>query len=582
MSRRTPLFVEYARVVGLPLSPAQCAFASVCFDGARELPEELLTVGAELFPYVLATIPKSACTTVALVAGARSGKTRMGSSRLLHAGLTADLTSLAPGEHAFGVIVAPDLKLGRQAFRFVLSDIEAGALRPFGAMVVGQTADSVTIRRSDGRIIIIECLAATRGGSALRGRALFAVLGDEVCFLRDSDSVVNDAEIYAAVTPRLLPGAQCMLFSTPWIRSGLLFNLLEQNRTNPTTAIAVHAPTLLFRGDDATVTAMVRRERMRDPRNAAREFDAVFLDSAESAFDVDELRSLVTPGVAFRPWQEGISYGLVYDLGLRNDATAAIVFHREMRTAPNGQPLDVLVIDAVLHLQPSKGQRLELEPVMQRLIELARRYRIRVVHGDRHLSDGAKPLFQRASIQLVELGMTVKEQAQRAELLMSRITSRAIALVDHPALIAELRKVQLKRRPGGGFVVEAVGSGHDDLADCVLGMNDAVFSKLAPTFADGRGGTLKKTPLKHWWNEAGLTVSGGDYYREAPDGSIWPADMPPSDRRFLANAREQIRNGCWTRTVEAFVDGLGLRAVPAVAEFLDCPELAPPELRLPK
>ena len=49
-------------------------------------------------------------------------------------------------------------------------------------MVAAETADSVTIERPDGRRVVIECLPATRGGSAVRGRSLVGAVLDESAF----------------------------------------------------------------------------------------------------------------------------------------------------------------------------------------------------------------------------------------------------------------------------------------------------------------------------------------------------------------------------------------------------------------
>ena len=69
----------------------------------------------------------------------------------------------------------------------------------------------------------LEALPATRGGSALRGRSLVGAVLDEAAFFRDEDYSVNDAEIYRAVAPRILPEGQTIIASTPWAEGvGLL------------------------------------------------------------------------------------------------------------------------------------------------------------------------------------------------------------------------------------------------------------------------------------------------------------------------------------------------------------------------
>src|SRR5262249_30644541 len=114
--------------------------------------------------------------------------------------------------------------------------------------------------------------------------SLVGAVMDESAFFRDEDHSVNDAEIFHAVAPRVMPEGQVILASTPWAQGiGLLYDLFSANHGAPRTAVAAHAPTLLLR-NDARTAAMVERERERDPDNAAREFDAKFMSSGAGLF----------------------------------------------------------------------------------------------------------------------------------------------------------------------------------------------------------------------------------------------------------------------------------------------------------
>ena len=80
-----------------------------------------------------------------------------------------------------------------------------------------------------------------------------------------------------------MPGGQLIIESTPWAAEGLLHELFASNHGNPATCIAAHCPTRLMR-PDARTAAIVTREEMRDPDNAAREFGAEFMAGGSSAF----------------------------------------------------------------------------------------------------------------------------------------------------------------------------------------------------------------------------------------------------------------------------------------------------------
>lgn len=223
------------------------------------------------------TVPPVARRTLVVVAGARSGKTLFASLRLLHLALTTPL-QLAPGEQAACIYVAPDLKLAKQALRYAV-----GALKEIPALaslVESETAEGVVLRR--GKVpISLEVLPAARGGAATRGRSIVGAVCDELAFFRDESAVVNDVEVVRSITPRIVPGGQLIIISTPWAEAGLLYELHRDNFGDPKRALVAHAPSVLLR---PTLHSIVDLEREADPDNCRREFDAEFLAGGSELF----------------------------------------------------------------------------------------------------------------------------------------------------------------------------------------------------------------------------------------------------------------------------------------------------------
>ncbi|HYQ28762.1 MAG TPA: hypothetical protein VER04_16130, partial [Polyangiaceae bacterium] len=222
---RSVLKVERA----VTLTAAQWVMVRVCFDGIDpvDLSEADQAIALELFGPV-ERVPPEARHVLALLKGARVGGTWLCSLCVLYLSLICDLNGLAPGEVGFGIICCPDMRLAGQAFRYVAGAIDTTP--SIAALVVSKQSDSVTLRRPDGHLITIECLPASRGGAATRGRTLFAALLDELSFFRDADSgQVNDTEVYRSVVVRVLPGGKVLAVSTAWLESGLLFELVQKN-----------------------------------------------------------------------------------------------------------------------------------------------------------------------------------------------------------------------------------------------------------------------------------------------------------------------------------------------------------------
>jgi hypothetical protein len=231
-------------------------------------------------------IPAGAHGTCALLKGARVGGTLAFSEVHVWSALTCDLSGLARGEQAFGVTVAPTLKLAQQSLRYSLG--AAKGVRDIARLIESESADGFVLRRPDGRAVSIETLAAGRGGGQLRGRTFSSALLDEASYFYDADSgVVNDLELYRAVAPRIVAGGRMMICSTAYLNTGLLMSLIDANYGAPQTCIAAIAPTLTLRPNDTKLARLVAEETARDEANADREFRCVALDGASSSAFID-------------------------------------------------------------------------------------------------------------------------------------------------------------------------------------------------------------------------------------------------------------------------------------------------------
>ena len=135
-------------------------------------------------------VPDLARRVVAAVCGARSGKTRLGALLLLYLALTVNVSALAPGESAFGVIVAPDLRLASQAMSYVRSAVASRKGARGGGRLRERTAHRAASRRQAHRDHRGAAREQRRRGDARRN--FVGALLDEACFFRDKSYAVND------------------------------------------------------------------------------------------------------------------------------------------------------------------------------------------------------------------------------------------------------------------------------------------------------------------------------------------------------------------------------------------------------
>jgi hypothetical protein len=289
-------FAESSQYCNLALSPLVAAV----LDASQGISPTTISDEESLahFGCPLAELPREKRRTVAVRAGGRGGKT----SRLIgpvtcYSAWTVPLPTLRRAEEALALLVAPDMKLGRQALSFCAGYVEGSPVLS-RALVEPPTKDSITLRRPDGNVVRIEVLAATRGGRAVRGRTLCCACLDEACFFFDeSTGVVNDADIYRAVLQRVVPAGQTWLTSTPWLADvGLLETLIAKNWGTHENALCCSAGTRVLNPTWDPTGEIEKDLREQDPDAAIREIDGqpmsggagVFFDTAAIAACVDD------------------------------------------------------------------------------------------------------------------------------------------------------------------------------------------------------------------------------------------------------------------------------------------------------
>jgi hypothetical protein len=478
---RQQTYLQFAAAMGMTLTPAQRAVCGASFDGVP-----IPIVYAVLFNGVVdvATLRQA----VLWLCGRASGKTSLGALYLLWRALIADLSGLRKGEAAFGLCIAPDMKLARLTLNMVLAWLDNS---PLGALVVKRTADDVTLRRPDGRIVVIAVLAATRGGSAVRGRHIFGAVLDESAYFYDESGVVNLEGIFKALKPRLTKGAQLILSTTPHLQSGLVYELFSTQFGAPQTALVVRAPTLTMRTDDQDLIERVRAEYAADAVNADQEFGGMFRSrQANGMISTDLLERSKVEHLDTHDVPGDVSIG--GDLGLINDMSCAAV----CRQGPGGC---VELID-LLSLQPRKGSPLSLTAVLKSFESLAASYGKREIIVDHHLLPAARDAITQAGLDLVL--RAVDESNAGREL---RFTGLLQAFKDGKVKIPkkfhhitdELARIIAEPKQGGGhrFSMSRVGGNHGDSASAFLlaaepiltrlGGN-SVFNALARLRAEGR------------------------------------------------------------------------------------------------
>jgi hypothetical protein len=508
-------YTEFCKRCGITLQPGQLAFALVAYDGLepRDLPtvyvhtnedgakevHDLRAIGYQLFGQVEAFAPECR-RIVVLIAGGRGGKSSvLAAYRAVHAAVTTNIDSLGPGEEAYAVIVAPDPRQREQCYNFARGLVES--VPELKSMLDGEPSnESFTIKRRTARgvaKVTVDSLPAKRGGTAGRGRSLVFAALEECAFFMDDNKVVNDVDIYTAITPRLLPGAQALISTTPWLEAGLAYKEFVDNHPNPACAaphlkvpgrphraIAAHAPTLLLRNVRVT-REQVAAETARDPTNAAREHGAQFMQVGTSAFfDPALIAAAVDPGlrIGTRPQSEGSVCARGVDLGFVNDAAVGLDVER---TAAGYAVLNWDEIFAsVEKLRPSQ--------VLERLASGAIGQGIEEMVCDQHYAETAKEDF--AGRGLVFVGVP-QDNDEMFSVLRNIMHEGQLRLPNDARLLEQLRSVRKRPLSGGRIKIELPRTkkgGHCDLVSALVHAVWRLYTAEVPEIVQEEPDVLKR------------------------------------------------------------------------------------------
>lgn len=494
----------YPKDKQVELRPAQRVLTKVAFDGIDpiDLPEHEKALATSIFGGA-ERFTEAQRRTFNWVSGGRAGKSWLCSMRCLHLGCSFDLGRLQPGEHGFGMIVAPDVSLAGQNMDYIRGAVEqVPVLR---ASIAENNVTSLVLRRGPELVEFVVTAAGVKGRGQ-RGKSLFCGIGDEGAIFRDSKTgKINDSEIIKAMRLRVMLGGQVLWPSTPYGKAGTLWEQHERNWGHPVDCMAAWAPTILLR-DEPHKLEEIRLEYIADPENAAREFGAQFMDSTASQFfDAQSIAGAAgqvgIPGEALPG--DVITAGA--DFGFVKNTSAVVV------GAWREGVYHVLAID---ERKPVEGAPLRPSETVGALGRVVAGFKHDVVMADGHYREAVREHLEPAGVYLLSAPEGSDGKARVYAKVRALLREGRIKLPAHDRLLRQLREVEVKYAAGSGDRV----------------------SISSPTWSDGAHGDLVAALVLAVWQDYGATVP-------TPSPVLTPEEREAArgiamEHRHLARAHE--------------------------------------------
>lgn len=382
------------------------------------------------------------------IVGRRGGKDSIAGAVATVAACGDYARYLRPGERASVLCLACDREQARIVHRYVAAAFRDNPL--LAPMVERETDAGLELSNS------VEIVVATNSFRAVRGRTVAAVVLDECAFWRSEESATPDVETYAALVPAMvtLPGAMLIGISTPYRRSGLLFEKWRQHfGKSDDDVLVVRGASRLF--NPTLPLAIIDKALDRDPEAARAEWLAEWRSDLADFVSRAAVDVVVVPGRIELPPAAGAVYVAFVDpSGGSSDSMTLAIAHLDK----NGRA----ILDAVRERRPPFSP----EGVVQEFAELLKDYRVRRVTGDHYAGEWPRERFRVAGI---EYDLAEKPKSDLYRDVLPLLNSGRIELLDLPRLVAQFCGLERRTARSGKDSIDHAPGAHDDIANAVAG-----------------------------------------------------------------------------------------------------------------
>jgi len=304
----------------------------------------------------------------------------------------------------------------------------------------------------------IEIVTAANSFRSIRGRSVVCAILDECAFspsLEDESSRPIE-ETVTALMPALarVPGSRLVAISTPYRKSGLLYEKWQESYGKPDPDILVvrgtsrqFNPTLSQR----TVDAALQRDR----EAAGSEWLAEWRSDISDYIDRELVEDCVLRGCHQVPYASGVEYHAFVDPagGSGADSMALAIAH-----SSEGR----ITIDCVVEVRP----KFNPTTAVLQFCSMLQTYGVTTVTGDNYGSEWCKQPFREHG---VEYERSDKVRSELYLEFLPLVNSGRVEWVDNPRIASQLCGLERRVARSGRDMIDHGRSGHDDIANVVAG-----------------------------------------------------------------------------------------------------------------
>jgi hypothetical protein len=380
-----------------------------------------------------------------IIAGRRGGKDSIASVIAAHAAaFFAHSDRLRPGERALVLNLATDRAQAAICLNYVRGFFSG--IPMLKAMVERETRDGFELANH------VDIAIGTNDYRAVRGRAVLAAILDECAFYQSDTSSSPDVETYRALVPGLatLPGSMLIGISSPYRKSGLLYDKFRANYGKPGDVLVIRAPSKLL--NPTLDQAIIDQALADDPFGARSEWLAEFRSDISGFLDLEVVESSVDRGVTVRPPRKDAN--IVYRSGCdpsggSRDSFTCAISHQEGGFA---------VLDCIVEVKAPFNPTSATEQIASTL----KSYGITETVGDKYAAQWVVDAFAKCGIKYRH---SDRDRSAIYADALPLFTSGKARLLDNARLVNQFASLERKTSSLGRDKIDHGPGGHDDLCN---------------------------------------------------------------------------------------------------------------------
>lgn len=385
-------------------------------------------------------VPDSPPWEMAVLSGIRTAKSLIAACGAFHMAVTADVSSLRPGEIPRVSVVSLKKDLADVIMNHLVGSLKASPLMR-GFLMGEPSGDGLLVRHPSGTPVEICVVAGGRAGASLVARWSAGCIFDE--FPRmcgGDDGVVNWDDQRRAVVHRLLKGCKLWHIGSPDAPYGPAYDMVVEHHGKPTAELVVIRAPAPAMNPVWWTPERIAEERRKDKDGAKTDIDAEFRTPDEAMYALESIKKCTRTLPLSYERKPGCTYYAAMDPATRGNGWTLIVVTRAL-----GKTVVVRAEEWI----GTRDEPLDPGDTLEQIASILTSYGVTVVHSDQAMGDALIKLGRMKGLSIAQWTLNGAQKFDKYLAIRTHMDRGLLELPPTPHLRSDLLHIRKRVTPDG-------------------------------------------------------------------------------------------------------------------------------------